>query len=112
MPSSAEGEVRTWCAAERQLWCVLRRVAIRYDAIMQTISTGRRCAECRTAHSGKALPATAEAVGQHVSTDQGVSTTEYDFLQCRACGSIWMKYRDTGVGRGGPWYVLLTESWF
>jgi hypothetical protein len=86
--------------------------AVRYDKPMQAISTAERCAECRAAQKAKRLPGTAEVVGRHVSTNEGVSTTEYDFLQYSACGSMWLMYRDTGVGRGGPWHVLLTEEWF
>jgi uncharacterized C2H2 Zn-finger protein len=42
----------------------------------------------------------------------GHDRTDYYFLQCPTCGSVWMNYRDSGAGGHGDFWERLTKKYF
>lgn len=69
------------------------------------------CEDCR---GGK--PVELQAVGETVvlerTVGRGYDSTTYSFSQCRACGSVWTKFEDSGAGGHGTFKRRLTETLF
>ncbi|MEH6741550.1 MAG: hypothetical protein V7695_23790 [Sulfitobacter sp.] len=74
-----------------------------------TIQSKGSCGACKTNKLHDQL----SVIGVGVATDEGMAgSTQYDFLQCNDCGSILVRYKDKGLGKGGPFFKRLTGGLF
>jgi uncharacterized protein with PIN domain len=46
------------------------------------------------------------------SVGRGHDQTEHTFSQCEECGSVWVKYVDSGAGGHGTFWKRLTAGLF
>ena len=55
-----------------------------------------------------------EEIGQPVHIDGGRSgDTDHTFYQCRECGALWVRVKDSGgLGGNGTFYHSLTDRFF
>ncbi len=55
-----------------------------------------------------------QEIGQSVHINGGrEGDTDHAFLQCTACGSVWLRIRDSGgLGGHGTFYHLLTGNFY
>ena len=78
------------------------------------IESRRNCEYCKK--SSVVDPEKLERIGHDVTdeinTGRGMSGTDFEFYQCMSCGHVHVKYRDTGVGSGGPFWKCLTAGLF
>lgn len=74
------------------------------------------CGRCREADKSNRLPDTASQIGDEVSfttaIGAGHDSTDHTFHQCKDCGSVWVKYVDSGAGGHGRFTRRLTASLF
>lgn len=76
---------------------------------MTELKSQGACVDCET----EKFHAKLKGIGNPVATNERLAgSTHYDFLQCEDCGSIIARYRDRGLGKGGPFYKCLTTGLF
>ena len=75
-----------------------------------TINHKRKCRACTENVRSESL----EEIGTPVHIDGGRSgDTDHTFLQCKECGSVWSRIRDSGgLGGHGTFYHSLTERFY
>jgi hypothetical protein len=69
------------------------------------------CEKCKGSAPDDLAPI-GEPVRIESSVGRGYDLTAYSFAQCRACGSIWTLYRDSGAGGHGSFQQCLTKNLF
>jgi|HubBroStandDraft_5_1064220.scaffolds.fasta_scaffold01051_3 hypothetical protein len=74
------------------------------------------CNDCQqsapSAEHRKVLKPIGETVTSEIRLKRGHDQTDYYFLQCPTCGSVWMNYRDSGAGGHGDFWDRLTKKYF
>jgi hypothetical protein len=74
------------------------------------------CKDCQASRPslehGKVLAPIGESVTCEIKLKSGHDRTDYYFLQCPTCGSVWMNYRDSGAGGHGDFWERLTKKYF
>jgi hypothetical protein len=70
----------------------------------------RKCENCKS----KTKTNDWLTIGETVHTDGGkAGDTEYDFLQCSCCGTVWIVVQDLGgLGGNGIFYYSITDSFY
>jgi hypothetical protein len=60
----------------------------------------------------EALVSIGESLTSEIKLNRGHDRTDYYFLQCPTCGSVWMNYRDGGVGGTRRFLGTADEEFF
>jgi hypothetical protein len=80
------------------------------------MKSDKACEKCVAADSANGTPETAKPIGEEVTIRHSMSSghmqTDHAFLQCSACGSVWVTYEDSGAGGHGRFSRRLTKDLF
>lgn len=71
----------------------------------------KKCEDCNGAKPSNRC----KKIGQEVfiQGNRMIGDTNYIFLQCPVCGSVWMEYEDSGgVGGHGRFFKKLTSGFY
>jgi len=71
------------------------------------LDSKRACDDCR-----KDMPTALHDIGEPVRTEDWKSYTDYRFMQCERCGSVWVIYEEGGLGGHGRFQLRLTDHLF
>lgn len=74
------------------------------------------CSDCRASipsvEHRKVLKPIGDSVSHEIQVGRGHDRTDFYFLQCPTCGSVWMNYKDSGAGGHGDFWERLTKKYF
>jgi hypothetical protein len=80
----------------------------------QIIETQGACSDCKAPDSSRKPHAALVVFGNRVvdisTVGRGHEQTDYTFMQCSQCGSVWVKYQDSGAGGHGRFMKRLTAE--
>ena len=82
--------------------------------VTESIQTQGTCSDCKRMETHNNLHTALSAIGTRVTDEvilgRGNDRTNYRFLQCSLCGSVWVKYDDSGAGGHGHFLKRLTAD--
>ncbi|WDD90331.1 hypothetical protein Bsp3421_000156 (plasmid) [Burkholderia sp. FERM BP-3421] len=70
------------------------------------------CNSCSKEQTTKQLQPIGRQVTIATSVGRGHDQTDFAFAQCEKCGSVWVKYVDSGAGGHGTFWKRLTAGLF
>jgi len=81
---------------------------------IQHMESNGTCTACHAKNGGAApqWKQIGEPVKTTIQLGKGHDDTDHTFYQCWICGSVWVRYSDSGAGGHGTFYKRLTESLF